>query len=109
MPNDWHIRLIEPPNSVREVLLDEPTKEFSISLVSVSIAFVAGLGNDTAHSLDAGGRATLNFSLLSVDDGDDSVQLTCSIELDEIVFIDFFFLRGGAIGPLEVRLSVVFE
>lgn len=104
------MRLIEPPISVRELLLDDPTNEFSISLVSVSMALVAGLGKVLAsHSVDAGGKATLNFSLLSVDDGDDSVQLTCSTELVDMVFIDFFFLRGGAIGPDCIRLSVVFE
>lgn len=103
------MRLIEPPISVRELLLDDPTNEFSISRVNVSMALVAGLGNDTAHSLDAGGKATLNFSLLSVDDGDDSVQLTCSMDAVDVAFTDFFFRRGGAIGPLDVRLSVVFE
>lgn len=70
---------------------------------------MAGLGNDTEQSLDAGGKATHNFNLLSVDDGDDSVQLICSIELVDSVLTDFFFRRGGAIGPLDVRLSVVFE
>lgn len=107
------MRLIEPPISVRELLLDDPTNEFSISRVNVSIALVAGLGNDTEHgSLDVGGggKATHNFNLLSVDDGDDSVQLTCSMDVVDIVFTDdFFFRRGGAIGPLDVRLSVVFE
>lgn len=108
------MRLIEPPISVRELLLDEPTNEFSISRVNDSIALVAGLGNDTEHgSLAAGGgggKATHNFNLPSVDDGDDSVQLTCSMDVVDIVFTDdFFFRRGGAIGPLDVRLSVVFE
>lgn len=94
---------------MRELLFDEPIKEFSISLVSVSMALVAGLGNDASQSVDAGGNITLSFSLLSVDDGDDSVQLVCSIELVDRVLTDFFFRRGGAIGPLDVRLSVVFE
>lgn len=77
------------------------------------MALVAGLGNDTVHgSFDGsvGGNATHNFNLPSVDDGDDSVQLACSIDVVDIVLVDdFFFRRGGAIGPLEVRLSVVFE
>lgn len=77
------------------------------------MALVAGLGNDTAHGscvAVGGGKETHNFNLLSVDDGDDSVQLTCSIDVVDIVFVDdFFFRRGGAIGPLDVRLSVVFE
>lgn len=109
-PNDWQMRLIEPPISVRELLLDDPINEFSISRVNVSMALVAGLGNDTAHSFDAGGRATLNFNLLSVDDGDDSVQLSDFV--DDVVgvfFTDFFFRLGGAIGPLDVTLSVVLE
>lgn len=74
------------------------------------MALVAGLGKHAAQSFDdADGKATLSFNLLSVDEGDDSVQLTCSNECADDVFTVFFFLRGGAIGPLEVMLSVVFE
>lgn len=109
-PSDWHIRFIEPPTSVFELLFEESTNEFSISLVNVSIAFVAGLGNDacSVKSNDVDGNATLNFSLFSESDGNVSIKFICSAELADN-FETFFFRRGGATGPLNVKLSVVFE
>lgn len=103
----------ELPVDARESMLAESRNEFSISRVRVSIALVAGLGSDLFTPIDFSfvvcGTATLNRVFFSCDCRDNgAMKFALSIELTD-AFRDFFFLRGGAIGPTDVTLSVVLE
>ena len=89
------------------ILVDlvDSVKEFSMSRFKDSIAAVAGLGNglsvlvaltDEGRILSSGGKVKPSFIL------------NCSDELVDS-FRCFFLRLGGATGPVDVRLSVVFE
>lgn len=112
-------------------------KEFSISRVSDSMAAVAGLDSDPSGCMDAGvaarvvvvvvvmvasdewmsvgtpngGNVTFNFNGTLLSSGNNfspSFRQNCSDELVDN-FRVFFLRLGGAMGPVDIRLSVVFE
>ena len=127
LPSEFETRLMDPVTSLRvgsatargaaAGAVDSgtlPLIELSISRVMDSSALVDSVG---AHSelrsmaaTEPGGSLTVNSvdELSAGGSRRPSFMLNCSEELLDNLRV-FFFRRGGAIGPEQVRLSVVFE
>uniref|UniRef100_A0A8D8FV57 (northern house mosquito) hypothetical protein n=1 Tax=Culex pipiens TaxID=7175 RepID=A0A8D8FV57_CULPI len=92
----------------------EPLMELASSRVIDSSALVGSVGADSElrsiAAIEPGGNFTVNSveELSAGGSRNPSFMLNCSDELLDSLRV-FFFRRGGAIGPEQVRLSVVFE
>lgn len=128
-PSEFEMRPMEPVTSFRlgsataagcgtdgsgTLLATEPLIELSISRVIDSSALVGSAGADSElrsmAAIEPGGSLTVS-SVEELSAGgslNPSFMLNCSDELLDSLRV-FFFRRGGAIGPEQVRLSVVFE